>query len=556
MGQINLFTNKEEEKIYSSHSTWAKLVKTRDGKKCVNQEKYPERNHELFDLNAHHLHPKKHLGKNILSNGITYCRACHAAEHAEYQQKFTNVFRLQVTLIRDFIVKIFGISSELQYYRVLEFLTGETSFRPHQKQIIKAIVEDKKHVFAVMPTGSGKSLLYQIPGIINQNNPSLIISPLKALQIDQVSQLNSRWIPATYINSSLSKSEIDERIRCIKENLFPFVFIHPKQLLEYNEQDQEINIKYHKPLSSVQFDYMVVDEVHVIKNQGLSFIKEYYHLDEIYKLYDEPQMILLTATASKKTREFIIDKLGLDKENVLEFVSGFKRPEITLQVYPTNKYDKQEQRYITKDDSLFGLLENKPEGKTIIFAVTTGQVDSLYDLLRYKGFKVVRYHSKLSGDEQEFSLKSFTGQIPEDQIEIMVATSAFGMGIDIPDIHQIIHYSLPFSLTDYYQQFGRAGRDGNPSVAQLLYDEKETTGMVDFINKKTIENERNDKIRELLRLSFEEEKEALMEYVNAYDKWQYILDYFGEPKKSGILGYIAWFILLIIMTLVIYALVV
>lgn len=537
MSQINLFTNLEEEKTYSNQSTWSKLVRTRDGWECANKDKYPDRDHTLFKvLNAHHILPKKNQGENILSNGITYCRGCHAAEHPEYQQKFTDAFKIEMIRIRDFVVGLFGISKELQYYRLLQFLTGKISFRPLQKQIIKAIVEDKKHVFAVMPTGSGKSLLYQIPGILNQKNPSLVISPLKALQQDQVGHLLSQWIPATYINSSLEKDEIDKRIDGIKNKLFPFVFIHPKQLLSYDKNKQELNVRYDKPLVSMPFDYMVVDEVHVIKNQGLSFVKEYYHLDEIYNLYNQPQMILLTATASKKTREFIINKLGLNGENVAEFVSGFERPEISLEVYSTNTYDDIQKQFISKDETLIYLLRKKPAGKTIVFCTTIKQVESVYALLEENGFKPCKYHSQLDEKEKELTFKRFTGKIPDEEIDIIVSTSAFGMGIDIPNIHQVIHYSMPFSLTDYYQQFGRAGRDGQPSVAQLLYDEREMTGMTDFINEKTLENEKDEEIRELLIHSFEEEKEALMEYVVAPDKWQYILDYFGEPLKQSFLS--------------------
>lgn len=552
MSQINLFTGEEKEIVYSNQSKWAKLIKTRDGWQCANKEKLPNLNHQLYVPNAHHILPKKLGGKNILSNGITYCRACHAAEHPEYQQKFFDIFKLEIVRIKDFVMSLIGIGGELQFYRWLQFLTGKVSFRPLQKKIIKTIVENKKHVFAVMPTGSGKSLLYQIPGLINNNNPSLIISPLKALQVDQVNGLLRRWIPATYINSSLDSNEISERIKGIIQKMFLFVFIHPKQLIAFNEKDQETNIKYSKPLASLKFDYIVVDEVHVIKSQGLSFVKEYYHLDEIYNLFNKPQMVLLTATASKKTRDFIVERLGLKKGEVVEFVSGFMRPEISLEVYSVNIYSEKQKQFIDKNDSLIYLLNHKPIGKTIIFATTTKEVDLLNDLLKEEGFNVRKFHSKLSKEERELNYKSFIGQISGNEIDIMIATSAFGMGIDIPDIHQIIHYSLPFSMTDYYQQVGRAGRDGKASVAQLLYNEKEALGMVDYINSKTLENEENEEIRKILLRSFKEEKESLLGYVNASNKWQYILDYFGEPRKNILLSNYLIFPIIIVGLLAIY----
>lgn len=547
MDQPSLF-NPNELKEYSANY-WAKLIKKRDGLHCVNESKYPERNHELFQLNAHHIFPKKLGGKYTLENGITYCRACHAAEHPEFQQHFMGVFKKQLIFIKDFLGRLIGLNQELQYYRLLEFLTGNLSFRLIQKQIIKTIVEKKKHVLAVMPTGSGKSLLYQIPGLINNSNPSLIISPLKALQLDQVGNLIKHWIPATYINCDLSADEIDERINNIKQGVFPFVFVHPKQLLVYENDTQQINLKHHKPLSQVNFDYLVVDEVHTIKNQGLSFIKEYSHLDKIYQHFNKPQMILLTATASKKTRQFIIENLHLNQIKFEEFVTGFYRPEISLEVHKTNYYDEDNKKFISKDEKLIELLESGITGKKIIFATTTKQVDTVFQDLLDKGYSVSRYHSRLEDKEKEYSFKVFTGKIPSQETDIMVATSAFGMGIDIPNIHQVIHYSLPFSLTDYYQQFGRAARDGKHAVAQLLYDERESTGTIDFINAKTLEQEKDEKTRKLMTEIFNEERKSLLGYVEAINNWQYILNYFGDKTTKNyqtIFLKIVCFILLLI----------
>ncbi|MCS6956482.1 MAG: DEAD/DEAH box helicase, partial [Patescibacteria group bacterium] len=173
-------------------------------------------NHELFELNAHHLFPKKLDGKNTIKNGIVFCRGCHAALHPEHYSFFKKIFRF----FRDHIIeKILFINKNNSYYRVLEFLTGSSTFRNYQLKSIKIIYEEKKNVFFVSPTGSGKSIIFQIPAIIDflkSFEPTLVLESLNALQKDQVKNLLNRLIPATYINSDLSKNEIYERIMGLK----------------------------------------------------------------------------------------------------------------------------------------------------------------------------------------------------------------------------------------------------------------------------------------------------------------------------------------------------
>lgn len=515
-----------------SHRKWAKLVKDRDGWHCANEVMLPNLDHTLYEMNAHHISPKKFGGENILSNGITYCRACHLAQHPEYQQKFIGVIKRHVIRIGDFLRSFIGMPPENFYYSLLEFLTDHTAFRPLQKSIIKTIVEKKKHVFVVMPTGFGKSLLYQIPGIISKK-PSLIISPLKALQFDQVKQSLERWIPATYINSSLNKSELDERLVQIKEGNIPFVFAHPKQLLDFSAHDQSVRVKFHKPLTGIPFRNLVIDEVHVIKSQGLSFVKEYLYINRLIEIYNNPQLILLTATASEKSRQFISERLCLQQGDVIEFIGNFIRPEISLEVHRVNTYDQVQKKFVDKDQKLTELLKNKPTGKTIIFSTTTKEVDDIHKRLVEAGIVACKYHSKLSENDKEKYFKIFTDQGTESA-DIMVATSAFGMGINIPNIHQVIHYSLPFGIVDYYQQIGRAGRDGGSSVAQLLVDEHNLTGTIDFINLKSLEAEKDLEMRELLKKSQNEEKQALLDYIaEEGDRWEFIQRHFGEPTMQS-----------------------
>lgn len=535
----------EEEMYY--HSKWARLVKERDGWRCANEEKSPHLNHELYELNAHHILPKKLGGKNTLGNGITFCRACHAAEHPEYQQKFLTTFQLLFLHLKDKIRALVGLPKDAYYHSILYFLTGKIKFRPLQKEIIKKIIEGKKHVFVVMPTGFGKSILYQIPGVV-ANKPSLVISPLKALQLDQVMSLLRKHVSATFINSDLDESEVTARLSQIRNGFIPFVFVHPKQLLSFNKKEQAINVKLHKPLTQIGFDYLVIDEVHVVKSQGLSFVKEYFHLNKLRDIYHDPQLILLTATASQESRELIYDRLGVTKNDIAEFVGNFIRPEITLEIYHVSNFESTLKKgwrdkkgrsnsaktIFNKDDKLRELLANKPEGKTIIFATTTKQVDELHEKLVNWGIRASKYHSKLNDREKYF--KEFIGR-GDKASEIMVATSAFGMGVDIPNIHQVIHYSMPFGIVDYYQQIGRAGRDGKQSVAQLLVDAHNSTGMIDYINRMSLENEADPEVRELLQKTQQEEKQALLDYIHTDDnRWQFIQNHFGQPtqKKASI----------------------
>lgn len=513
--------NKKEDKEINEKK-WSRIIKTKYGYRCANEKKLPHLDHQLFELNSHHLLPKKLGGKNTIKNGIVYCRACHAAQHPELY----SYFKKTIQLLRDLISRFIKPAQKFfRYHRALEFLTGSSKFYGNQLKAIKAIVEEGKNIFYVAPTGSGKSMVFQIPAIIDFEKPSLVFEPLRALQIDQVKNLLYRWIPATYLNSDLDDRDYKERINeLIKKNIF-LCYIHPKQLINFREDTQEAELKLSKTLFNLDFKYIVIDEVHVVERYGLTFVKEYLFLKNILKYFNYPQVILLTATASKKTRSIIKKILDIDEENTVEFVSGYYRKELYLEKYTV--YSEEE-----RDELLIRLLYDKPEGKTLIFATTINQVDYIFNFLKSKSFNVCKYHSRLDIKEREFFDKKFKGVLGDEQSSnIMVSTSAYGMGIDIKNIHQVIHYSLPFSITDYYQQIGRAGRDGKKSVAQLIDYVSERTSIIDFINDKTLENEKNENIKNILSNLFYEEKIALLDYLNLEtneQRWNFIINYFGE----------------------------
>jgi ATP-dependent DNA helicase RecQ len=481
---------------------WSRLIKVKDGWKCANTDKYPDRDHTLFHLNAHHIFPKKFGGKNTISNGITYCRACHLAKHPEHQKYFLNdnTFNKISIKLLEFIKKFFHLKSNLPYKVLLKYLTGNEHFRSIQKKIIKQIVEEKKNVFIVMPTGMGKSLLYQIPGLINNNLPTMILSPLRALQNDQTVGLSERWVPATYINSDLDKGELSSRIKAIFENLYRFIFIHPKQLLVEDKNKDDVRIKNYKPISKIKINYLVVDEVHVIRDWGKSFISEYNYLNKIWNLYNKPQLILLTASASKKTRKEIIDNLRLTSNEISEYATGFYRQEINIRVDRVNYYLGND--YIDKDEYLASLLTDKVDGKTLVFTSSIKNVDKIFDTLGKNKNNVCIYHSKLSSKKRNENYQKFLNSYKNN---VMICTSAFGMGVDIPNIRRVIHYDPPFSISDYYQQIGRVGRDGKKSEAILLHDRNDFLSLIKYINDKQLDEIKNDTLRNKLKERFEYE---------------------------------------------------
>src|SRR6185295_15750885 len=322
---------------------------------------------------------------------------------------------------------------------------GFDDFREGQREVIAAMLEGKDAV-VVMPTGSGKSLCYQLPALM-LSGATLVVSPLIALMKDQVDALHARQLPATFINSSIPEQEQWSRIEGLRRGQFKLVYVAPERFR---------SSRFLEALQSVTVSLFAVDEAHCISTWGHDFRPDYLRLKNIIPLLGKPQTLALTATATPYVRSDIIQQLGLVKPEA--FVSGFDRPNLTIDVVHTEK-EREKVARIKR-------LAKTHEGSGIIYASTRKAVEQVTSELRALGLQVSAYHAGLSDSARVKAQEEFMA----GRTQMIVATNAFGMGIDKPDIRFVAHYQMPGSIEAYYQEIGRAGRDGLPSSSVLLFN--------------------------------------------------------------------------------------
>lgn len=472
------------------------------------------------NLEVHHIFPKQFKIDHSPQNLITLCRTCHSAKSPETQASYFSKIILLFKKQTDKILRLFNAIPNERYQYVLDVLKIP-GFRPRQKEIIDLLIKNR-NVLVVMPTGSGKSLCYWLPGLLKTNH-TLVISPLKALMYDQTQKMMASRINATYVNSSLRADEKKKRLEMIKQGLFKFIAVAPERFMnDYN--NYSLNTK--DPLLSLKYSLLAVDEAHCVDKWGRKFRPAYSLLKNVREQIGKPTTVALTASASKKVQKKIIQSLGL--ENCIAVVTGFHRPNIQLSVINISKVRKE-----SKDKYFYikAILNRNKGKKVVIYTLTINEGNELAQKLRQDNYPIELYHSQISESEKIRIQNQFSG-LYKPEIKILISTSAFGMGIDIKDIHCVIHYSMPSSIEDYYQQFGRAGRDGKPSEAILIYqhgDEK----LNRFINDlETGKKQRTEKEKEMTKKSEEYELMTMLAYINSADKWRYILDYFGETRET------------------------
>ncbi|MDE3837804.1 DNA helicase RecQ [Bacillus methanolicus] len=376
---------------------------------------------------------------------------------------------------------------------------GYSLFRKGQEQAIRYVLEGKNSL-CVMPTGGGKSMCYQIPALVLPGT-TIVVSPLISLMKDQVDALLQLGIPATFINSSISLREANERMMEAKHGRYKLLYIAPERL-----ESRE----FMEDLQGMKIPLVAVDEAHCISQWGHDFRPSYRHIRRMVdNLQEKPIVLALTATATPKVRDDICESLEIDGNNTV--MTGFERENLSFSVI------KGQDRLLFLKD----FLKKNHKESGIIYAATRKMVDQLYERLKKENINVGRYHAGMSDMDRMREQEQFL----EDKTTVMVATSAFGMGIDKSNIRYVIHFQLPKNMESYYQEAGRAGRDGLAGECIVLYSPQDVQVQRFLIEQSS---ERN-------RISQELEKLQLMvDYCHTENCLQaYILQYFGERETKS-----------------------
>ena len=337
----------------------------------------------------------------------------------------------------------------------LREIFGYEEFRPGQGEVIESVLAGDD-LLAIMPTGSGKSLCYQLPACMMEGT-ALVVSPLIALMKDQLDGLRKHGVDATLVNSSLTRHERRERVRRMQEGAFDLVYVAPERF----RSDAFLSAAQNSNVS-----LLAIDEAHCISHWGHDFRPDYLALGDVRDLLDTPTVLALTATATKQVQNDILEQLGLDDADVI--LGGFERPNLHFEVFHGAGDRAKMQR-------LEEVFARDPSAPAVVYCATRNQVDEVSSGLEERDFVTGVYHGGLSARRRKETQDAFmAGDLP-----ILVATNAFGMGVDKPDIRSIAHFNMPGSLEAYYQEAGRAGRDGKPAICMMLYQPSDR-GIHDF----------------------------------------------------------------------------
>ncbi len=395
-------------------------------------------------------------------------------------------------------------------YSILKRVFGYDSFRPGQKEIVEAILAGRD-VLAVMPTGAGKSICYQVPALA-MPGITLVVSPLISLMQDQVRALVAAGVPAAYLNNSLTDNQKALMLSRAREGRYKIIYVAPERL----QMQGFLRFAEEQPISMV-----TVDEAHCISQWGHDFRPSYLQIEDfVRQLPRRPVVSAFTATATARVREDIQDKLGL--EQPFRLTTGFDRPNLRFETMRVMSSEKPR--------ALVDFMLEEGDAPGIIYCSTIRQVGEVTTLLKGVGIAAECYHGKMSPEERKKNQEDFL----YDRIQVMVATNAFGMGIDKPNVRFVLHYNMPKDIESYYQEAGRAGRDGDPARCVLFYAPSDVRTAQFLIDREEESSTQPDDIR---HAAAEQARERL-KYMTFYATTRRclradLLRYFGEAAPNA-----------------------
>lgn len=494
------------------------VVLRRDACRCRSCDK---RSTPRVHLDVHHRLPRGLGGTDELANLITLCDLCHARLHqnlhASLARRAFEYLAIRIAKLLDLDKEIplsspSGIGAALRLFHIANFREG-------QLQIVLAALA-RKSLLAIRPTGSGKSLCFQLPAVLSPGI-AVVISPLRALMADQVSALHKNQIPATFINSDLGRKEKKLRYELLEKGCWKLLYCAPERFNPVPVRDKMDRNDRPPPqlwlfpgdpalvegkserdrLLALRPSYLVVDEAHCIDRWGDDFRPEYGRLREIRRALGDPPVLAFTATAGAKVQRRVLNSLGIP--DGLVFVSGINRRNIAL--VRRGLAENQERCRI------LARMMTTIQGKAMIFVPTVKVGDAVRAAFNTEGIDIHFYHAGLPASDRDFLLARFTGR-NEPELDRIICTNAFGMGLNIPNVRLVVHWVQPASVEDYLQEIGRAGRDGLPSIA-LLFRAAKDTDVLRFMARKTVEKARKEGVSASKFLDAKLERIADMERI-------------------------------------------
>jgi len=404
-------------------------------------------------------------------------------------------------------IRMRAMSAQLTHALKRHF--GFDAFRPGQEPVVRDILAGRD-VLALMPTGGGKSLCYQLPALL-QPGISLVVSPLIALMQDQVRQLIDNGIAATFINSSIQGGEIARRLAQLERGEFKLVYLAPERLLLGDFVTGVLS----RVVAGVGLNAFVIDEAHCVSEWGHDFRPDYRLLSELRRRHPGIPILAFTATATPRVRTDIIAQLALRDAAV--HLSSFNRPNLFYRVRPKTKRSYEDL-----------LAEARAGGAGIVYCLSRRRVDELAQQLRGDAIRVLPYHAGLDADTRRENQEAFI----RDDVQVIVATIAFGMGINKPDVRWVVHYDLPKSLESYYQESGRAGRDGDPARCTLYFGAADIR-TADFLIQQKVDPTTGEPLENEQRIARQQLRQVL-NYAESSDCRRAIqLQYFDEVCEGN-----------------------